>query len=86
MGYEISKNLNEKCNFPWLLTNVTLINGDRVASTKEYHIEERNGKRIGFIGLGELDWISTLNCLCIDDLDYEDFNLCGERMARFLSN
>lgn len=56
-----------------------------MASTEDYKIVERGGKKIGIIGLGEIDWITTLNCLCIDDMEYEDFNECAERMGKMLS-
>lgn len=81
----MAKKLNNSCNFPWLLSNVKLEGGEPLVDTKDYHIEERNGVKIGIIGLAEFDWISTLRCYELSDLDYEDISECGERMAIFLS-
>lgn len=77
--------LNQRCNFPWLLSNMFFLDGSSIASTKEYHIITRPGWKIGVIGLAEYGWVCTLNTLDIDSIVFEDFVECGERLARMLS-
>ena len=81
LGLERLQYLNSKCNFPWLLTNLTNLNGLRFASSLPYSYIEKNGYKIGLIGLIEYDWISTLSCLDVEDIIYEDFVSAGERLA-----
>jgi len=77
--------LLERCNFPWLLTNVKLkTTGSCFSGTEEFMVIEHNKLRIGLIGLAEFDWIATLSNMSEEDLDYEDFVTCGERWAKHL--
>lgn len=82
---DITTSLFERTNFPWLITNVKMRDtGLPFAPCKEYHILKHKNLKIGFIGLAEYEWISTLNTLTKDDLDYEDFVLSGERWTKYL--
>ena len=49
--------------FPWLLSNAKYIpdGGNNLARGETYVIIERSGRRIGFIGLVEMDWMATLS-------------------------
>jgi len=40
-----------------------------------------HGRRIGFIGLVESEWLLTLSTLNPEDVVYEDFCVCAKRMA-----
>ena len=81
LGLERLQYLNSKTNFPWLLTNLTNLNGTRFVSSLAYHIVEKDGYKLGLIGLIEYDWITTLTCLDVEDITYEDFVSAGERLA-----
>ena len=36
------------------------------------------------MGLAEIDWVTTLNCIDLDDVDYEDFISAGNKIAQHL--
>lgn len=83
-GLEHCTMLNSKTNFPWLLSNLVKLNGGRFVGTKEFHIIEDFGFRFGLMGLIEMGWISTLNCIDLDEVIFEDFVKCGNRLAKEL--
>ncbi|VBB76603.1 Putative 5'-nucleotidase precursor [Podospora comata] len=59
--------LSSKCRFPWLLANVldpALGEGVPLGNAKKTHmITTSNGIKIGLIGLGEREWLDTINSL-----------------------
>ncbi|KAJ4289351.1 hypothetical protein N0V88_007102 [Collariella sp. IMI 366227] len=59
--------LTSKCNFPWLLANVldpALGEGVPLGNAQKTHmITASNGIKIGFLGLGEREWLDTINSL-----------------------
>ncbi|EJT78416.1 flagellar associated protein [Gaeumannomyces tritici R3-111a-1] len=59
--------LASKCNFPWLLANVldpSLGDGVPIAHAKRTHmITTSNGIKVGLLGLGEREWLETVNSL-----------------------
>ncbi|MCJ1469141.1 hypothetical protein MMC07_007774 [Pseudocyphellaria aurata] len=61
------KYLRSQCNFPWLLANVLdPALGTDVALAgcqKTAILESSNGIKVGFIGLGEREWLDTINSL-----------------------
>ena len=61
------RHLTSKCHFPWLLANVLdPALGDNVplGNAKRTHlITTSNGLKIGLIGLGEREWLDTINSL-----------------------
>lgn len=65
--------LNQQCNFPWLLSNVHKLGGIPIANCINTHTFEKQGVKFGVVGLAEEEWIATLGCFDPDDLDYEDF-------------
>lgn len=84
LGVEQLQHLNSRTNFPWLLSNLTSINGSRFGGSLPYHMITKSGYKVGVIGLIEYDWVTTLNCLDVDDIIYEDFVECGTRLAHQL--
>lgn len=75
-----------KCNFPWLLSNVKMVDGTPIANSKDYEIIEHNGIKIGLIGLAEFDWIVTLSHYEVDELSFEDPAKKGDELAIMLRN
>jgi 2',3'-cyclic-nucleotide 2'-phosphodiesterase (5'-nucleotidase family) len=59
-GVDELQSLASQTNFPWLLSNVFEAEGDTLAGAKRWHILEKNGLRIGFMGLVEKEWIETI--------------------------
>ncbi|KAK2749393.1 hypothetical protein FQN57_006325 [Myotisia sp. PD_48] len=61
------RHLRSQCKFPWLLANVLdPALGENVPLAnclKTYMFESSNGIKIGVIGLGEREWLSTINSL-----------------------
>ncbi|KAK3354015.1 Metallo-dependent phosphatase-like protein [Lasiosphaeria hispida] len=59
--------LTSKTNFPWLLANVldpALGEGIPLGNAKRTHmITSSNGIKVGLIGLGEREWLDTINSL-----------------------
>ncbi|KAG6293948.1 hypothetical protein E4U46_006962 [Claviceps purpurea] len=60
-------NLTEKCNFPWLIANVldpALGEDVPLGNAKRTHmLTTSNGIKVGLIGLGEREWLATINSL-----------------------
>ena len=59
-------------------------NGSAIAGTKDIHVIEKHGFRFGFMGLAEIDWVTTLHCVDLEELDYEDFITAGNRLSKLL--
>ncbi|RWA03864.1 hypothetical protein EKO27_g11241 [Xylaria grammica] len=61
------RHLAKKCNFPWLIANVLdpeLGDDVPIGNCKKTHIiTSSNGIKIGLIGLGEREWLATINSL-----------------------
>lgn len=61
------KNLVDKCNFPWLVANIldpALGENVPIGNAKRTHmITASNGLKVGLIGLGEREWLETINSL-----------------------
>lgn len=59
--------MTAKCNFPWLLANVldpALGENVPMGNAKRTHmLTSSNGIKIGVIGLGEREWLETINSL-----------------------
>lgn len=59
--------LANKCKFPWLLANVfdpSLGEGVPIGNAKRTHmITTSNGIKVGLLGLGEREWLETINLL-----------------------
>lgn len=60
-GFPQLKKLISNTTFPWLLSNIIDSRTGKVPETmKEFHVLERAGVKVGFIGLVEKDWIATI--------------------------
>ncbi|KAH9907054.1 Metallo-dependent phosphatase [Xylariomycetidae sp. FL2044] len=66
-GVRQFKHLSAKCKFPWLIANVldpALGDSVPIGNCKKTHIiTSSNGIKIGLIGLGEREWLATINSL-----------------------
>ncbi|KAK3937011.1 Metallo-dependent phosphatase-like protein [Diplogelasinospora grovesii] len=66
-GVRQYRHLASKCNFPWLLANVldpALGEGVPLGNAQKTHmITTSNGIKIGLMGLGEREWLETINAL-----------------------
>ena len=77
--------MSQETNFPWLLSNLYDDTTDGVlADGKVTHIMTWHGKKLGFIGLIEKEWIATLSTVDEEDLEYIDFVSEGRRLAQEL--
>ena len=83
-GSENLTKLLAKLDNPWLLSNMRWKDRTPICNLKEYHILERNGVKIGFLGLGSEEWVETLFNFTMDDLDYEEPSECANRLGKFL--
>eukprot|EP01100_Stratorugosa_tubuloviscum_P007224 TRINITY_DN3022_c2_g1_i1.p1 TRINITY_DN3022_c2_g1~~TRINITY_DN3022_c2_g1_i1.p1 ORF type:complete len:527 (-),score=253.97 TRINITY_DN3022_c2_g1_i1:76-1656(-) len=88
-GLETLMKYNSSLNFPWIMSNCFDATepgkprGPPLVGSLEYALTERNGIKIGIIGLVEEDWILTL---CIDKslVNCEDFVATGQKLAKYL--
>ncbi|KAI1631304.1 flagellar associated protein [Biscogniauxia mediterranea] len=66
-GVRKFRHLSSKCKFPWLIANVldpALGDSVPIGNCKKTHmITSSNGIKIGLIGLGEREWLATINSL-----------------------
>ena len=66
-GVKQFEHLAEKCTFPWLIANV--LDGDLgddvpIGNAKRTHMmTASNGIKVGIVGLGEREWLATINSL-----------------------
>lgn len=84
-GLENLISVTEKTKFPWLISNVVDIETSRpLAEGKIFHVMEKNGKKLGILGLVEEDWLATLSTIDNEDVIYEDFVSEGRKLAKYL--
>ncbi len=81
LGEEQAIVLNKQCKFPWLLSNLHFNNGSAIGASKDFHIIEHQGFKIGIIGLAESEWIDTLSNYDTNDLDFDDPSAVGDELA-----
>lgn len=66
-GVSQFRSLAAKCDFPWLVANIldpALGHNVPIGNAKRTHlITASNGLKIGIIGLGEREWLETINSL-----------------------
>ncbi|XP_054710745.1 trifunctional nucleotide phosphoesterase protein YfkN-like [Uloborus diversus] len=76
-----------KTNFPWLISNV-IDNGTSapLADGKVTCILNKNGIKLGIIGLVEEEWLATLATIDPEDVTYIDFVTEGRKLARQLKD
>ncbi|OQR69207.1 5' nucleotidase-like [Tropilaelaps mercedesae] len=84
-GVDNLVDFKEKCEFPWLISNVIDNETHRLlADGLEYVIVERGGKKIGLIGLVEEEWLATLATIDPEQVEFRDFVAEGRRLAQLL--
>lgn len=75
----------EKTTFPWLMSNVIdKETNEPLGSGHVTYILQHSGKKFGFIGLVEKEWLTTLATVDVDDVIYLDFVTEGEKLAKHL--
>ncbi|XP_020897709.1 5'-nucleotidase isoform X2 [Exaiptasia diaphana] len=76
---------NEATNFPWLMSNVIdkTSNGP-LADGDIKKIIEWNGRKIGFIGLVEEEWLATLATVDPSEVIFQDYATRGTELAKQL--
>ncbi|KAJ4174577.1 hypothetical protein NW754_004996 [Fusarium falciforme] len=66
-GVKQFESLSSQCNFPWLLANVIDPDlGEEIPlgnAKKTHMLTTSNGIKVGLIGLGEREWLETINSL-----------------------
>lgn len=83
-GLEYLVSFAKKTTFPWLMSNVFLKNTDiPLGEGKVTHVLEKNGIRIGLVGLIEEEWLYTL-VMDPNDIHYVNFITEGRRLAKQL--
>ncbi|KAM3136159.1 hypothetical protein pb186bvf_011781 [Paramecium bursaria] len=79
-------NLISQCNFPFILSNIHDAKTQQtLAKTQPYLIKQFNGMKIGFFALGEEEWFLQIETIPLDEMDYEDYIHCAERMVEILN-
>lgn len=62
-GVDHLEDMAEKCEFPWLLSNITDKNTDLpLANGKIKHMMDWHGVKVGLMGLVEQEWIDISYC------------------------
>merc|ERR1719471_2636959 len=61
-GHSNFNKLRAKSNFPWICSNlVQKRNGKALGYCEKYFTTDCNGINVGFLGLGEKEWLDCLN-------------------------
>lgn len=84
-GVERAIELTGQTTFPWLLSNAKMkATAEQMGQALETVTLERKGHKFGFFGLIEFEWLSTLNSISVEDVEYEDFVVCAKRLSATL--
>lgn len=66
-GVETFEALRKKCRFPWLMANImdpaVGMEKGLGGTEKTVMLEASNGLKVGVIGVGEREWLETINLL-----------------------
>jgi len=85
-GLENLTRFVESTNFPWLMANVLDPKTQRpLAGALPTRLCEWQGIKVGLVGLVEKEWLETLSCVDISQVEYLDFVEEGRRLADKLS-
>lgn len=83
-GLEHLVSFAKKTKFPWLMSNVFMKDTNvPLGEGKVTHIIEKNGIKIGLVGLIEEEWLSTL-VIDPNDIHYVNFITEGRKLAKSL--
>ncbi|XP_013407465.1 uncharacterized protein LOC106171590 [Lingula anatina] len=81
-GIDDLEEVAAETGFPWLISNVVDNFTEKpLASGLVTHVIEHKGKKLGFLGLVEEEWLATLATLDKDDLTYTDYVDAGRQLA-----
>ena len=81
----MAERLFSKCNFPWLCSNIFDTETNSIfANNHAYSIIEKNGFKIGVIGLAEQEWLDAVSEIDMSKVKYEDFIECSHRLVKIL--
>lgn len=81
-GLEVLQKWVEKCNFPWLMSNVIdNETGRPLGNGKISHIMDHNGVRVGLMGLVEKEWLDTIPTIDPNEVTFIDYVEAGNRLA-----
>ncbi|SEK52837.1 bifunctional metallophosphatase/5'-nucleotidase [Haloferax larsenii] len=86
-GFDAVENYSAASEFPWLVANVVHEDGSGIPGTKNYTIVERDGVRVGVVGLVD-DAIKSKTAVDFDEQGYRvaDFSRVGSRVATKLKD
>ena len=86
MGIEHAKSLIAKTNCPWILSNIIQKDsGKQFCDVEPFHIIERDGFKIGFLGFAEAEWFDQFKPeIDISELEYIDFNDSLKKYSQIL--
>ncbi|UVE49209.1 bifunctional metallophosphatase/5'-nucleotidase [Haloferax larsenii] len=86
-GFGAVENYSAASEFPWLVANVVHEDGSGIPGTKNYTIVERDGVRVGIVGLVD-DAIKSKTAVDFDEQGYRvaDFSRVGSRVATKLKD
>lgn len=81
-GVEHLVELAQRMNFPWLMSNVhDKKTGKLLADGREKLVFTWKGRKIGVIGLVELDWFYTLSTIEPDEIAYTDYVTAAKELV-----
>jgi len=81
-GLEVLQKWIERCNFPWLMSNVIdNETGRPLGNGKITHIICHNGFRIGLMGLVEKEWLDTIPTIDPNEVTFIDYVQAGNQLA-----
>uniref|UniRef100_A0A0K2SW39 AGAP007730PAlike [Tribolium castaneum] n=3 Tax=Lepeophtheirus salmonis TaxID=72036 RepID=A0A0K2SW39_LEPSM len=86
-GIDKLMELREKTNCVWLMSNVVdHETGRPLAEGKVFHIQEWCGRKVGFIGLVEKEWLDTLSTINPGEVTFTDYVEAGSMLAKELKH
>lgn len=81
-GLDILQQWVEKCNFPWLMSNVIdNETGRPLGNGKITEIIYHDGHRIGLMGLVEKEWLDTISTIDPNEVTFIDYVKAGNQIA-----
>lgn len=84
-GIDVMKARIAETNFPWLCSNVKeKATGLPIGAVHEYFILERANVRFGFMALASSDWLSTLDKVNWEDIEFEEYVEAADRLSTML--
>ncbi|CAI8034918.1 Probable 5'-nucleotidase, partial [Geodia barretti] len=86
-GVEHLVEIANQTEFPWLMGNVRdRQTGRLLAEGQESHVLDWDGRKIGFIGLVEKEWLETLATIELEELEFTDYVECARQLLPSLQD